>query len=264
MAAVTDQLGAPASTKYVHGENTLHRYHLLAAGAAAPVTPVNINSVQDAAADAVTFRKSVDLMQQGGGDEYYKYQASPEYNMSIKMYGRDVPAFIAAIRNVSTWGSGYYALPLVFNDDPLINLESIYRLPDNLTHVGTKVYQDLKLRPFNWGSVNDNQVVDVLFRSQYFPFTLYEGYHMCLGKWAGDGSTTTFALGGTPVALWDIAKGWKDQFLLDNLVYCKVWASGATQGVRQKSGVSIVSTDLVFSTAPAASTTVEAFWAVAN
>jgi len=261
--ALTDQLGAPASTKYITGDNTLHRYFLNAASVAAPVAAVNINGVQDVSADGVSFGRSVEMFHQGGGDERYKHQSMPTHNVTVKMFGADMPAFLAAIQSV-TWGSpGFYAMPLVFADYPLINLESIYRLTDNRTHAGSMLYQDLILKPFTPGSPADNQIVDVPFYTRHVPLRLINGVNAVYDKYNGDGSTVAFTLSSTPVNVTDVSDtnaALKDDFVLDNLIFCKVKLSADVVGTRQKSGITLTGTTLTFTTAPAASSVIEVLY----
>ncbi len=263
--SVTSQLGAPDINRFVPGKATLHRYHLIPATVAAPVTAVNMTDILEVTADPVTFAVNQELLQQGGGEEKINYQGEPSYNLKIKMYGRQVAAFMAAILNTTYSVAGYKARAHVYEDYPAINLESIFRLPNNLTHVGSKVYQELIPQQMNSGSAMGNQEVEVPFKSKYVPFELLAGYEMVLDKYTGDGSTTAFTLSSTPVPLWDATKGWNQQFLLDNVVYIKVWTSAtAKAGTRQKSGVSVVGTALTFTTAPVAGEIVECFYAKAT
>lgn len=261
---IHDQLGAPASTKYITGENVLHRYFLNAATAATPVAPVNISGVQEVTPDAVAFAKTGEMFQQGGGDERYMYKSMPSYNVSVRMLAADVASFLAAIQSV-TWGGvgGYSAMPLVFADYPLVSIESIYRLPDNYTHAGSMLFQDLILKEFNMGSPNDLEVVDVPFYSRHVPLRIKDGFEAVYDVFTGDGSTTVFTLSSTPLAVTDVSEvgaALKDDFALDNLIFCKIKLTTDTVGVRQKTGYTLVSTALTFTTAPAVSARVEVLY----
>jgi len=61
----------------------------------------------------------------------------------------------------------------------------------------------------------------------------------------------------------DMNVGLKDEFVLDNVIYVETKSSTATVGTLVKKDITIVGTTLTFSTAPAAGTTVEVFYACA-
>lgn len=260
--ARTDQLGAPASTVYVDGENTLHRYWLHAASVATGIAPANVYGVQQVTPGAVTWKKTYEAFQQGGG-ERLNLKFLPEYTVDVQMFAANVPAFLAAITNTTfAQASGYYALPLVFEDWPLITWEQIYRQSDNATVVGSMIFQDLKLKEFNFQSNNENNIITIPFYSNHAPLYVDDSAQPVFDKFSGDGSTTAFTLSQTPLPVTDVSEGVADcsDFVLDNLIFCKVKTSTQNYGVRQKSGISVTGTTLTFTTAPAASTEIEVFY----
>jgi hypothetical protein len=133
-----------------------------------------------------------------------------------------------------------------------------------MTHVGSLVLCNLIPQDFTPGSKTGNQIVQVPFYSRFIPVKLAAGARCVLDKFNGDGSTTTFTLSQTPLNLMDMNVGLKDEFVLDNVIYVETKSSTATVGTLVKKDITIVGTTLTFSTAPAAGTTVEVFYACAS
>ena len=261
MAALTDWLDNPALTVYVNGDDTLVRYFLKAASVATDITPVNIYGVQEVSPDAVKYGIEEEIYHSGGGRT--KIKRRPEFTVNIPIFASRVDTFVGAIHSqVFGSSSSYYANVLTFDDVPRINLEIVYRLPD-MTHVGSLVLCNLIPQDFTPGSKTGNQIVQVPFYSRFIPVKLAAGARCVLDKFNGDGSITTFTLSQTPLNLMDMNVGLKDEFVLDNVIYVETKSSTATVGTLVKKDITIVGTTLTFSTAPAAGTTVEVFYACA-
>lgn len=265
--SLTDNLSAPVKEVFIDNENALHRYTLVnPAAAAAPVTPVDIYGVQDVTPGAVSYKKTFEGMQQGGRGERRKIMLQPEYNVDIKLYLKDALALVPALLG-QTWGAGgHYGIPLAFEDKPLINLESIYRLPSG-THAGSLVCPDLILKDFapNFGS--DGHITTLPFYSKFLPFEMKAGAEMVYDVFAADGSSLNYTLSATPLNIVDVSEranmadlGW----VLDNCVYVKVRAASADIATLQTSGFQITGTDLAFTVAPAAGTKIEVYYAKAT
>lgn len=264
--SITTNLGAPVKEVFIDSEQALHRYTLINAAAAAPVAPVNIYGVQDVTPGGVTFKKTFEGFQQGGRGERRKIEMLPEYNVDIKIFHKDALTLVPAILGQS-WGTDMYAIPLAFKDVPLINLESIYRLPDGATHAGSLVCPDLILKSYapNFGA--DGHILTLPFYSKFLPFELKGGYEMVYDVFSADGSAVAFTISATPIAAVDVSDfsnlsdlGW----VLDNAIYVKVRASGADTAVLQTSGITLTGTTLTFTTAPAAGSRVEIYYVKAT
>ena len=257
--AVTDQLGIPDIDDVVDGLYTLHRYHLLesAVPETNPVTPVDIYMVQDLAADAPAPQVSREVFQQGGGNESVIDERRFRYSANMTFKAGEVHTLIQALLGVSYDTSNYVGLPLRFDPYPKLILETIKRKKDNTTHLWSQVYQDLIIMPFNFGSPMEDEEVSVPVRSQHDPFTIISGTEVVYDEFDGDGSTVAFTLSSTPLLVTDVSLNAKEDWVLENLIFCKVKASGAKTGTRQMSGITLVATALTFTTAPAASSVVQ-------
>ncbi len=263
--AVTDQLGTPSIAYEVDGKYTLTRLHRLAAAAAAPVTPVNVYGIQaaDAGAPAPTIEREV--FQQGGGDESLLIKRGFRYSGTLSIKSGAVGSFLAQMLGKTWTTAGEAALPMRMPDVPVACLEMIARREDNSTHLFSKVFQDVILRETNFGSPMEDEVVSIPFYSKHDPFILASGAEMVLDKFTGDGSTVEFTLSATPLTLVETDDDYRDDWVLDNAVYVKLWQSAsATEGTRQVTGITVVGTALTFSTAPTATQTVEALYAKAT
>ncbi len=265
--SLTDNLGAPVKEVFIDNENALHRYTLVnPAAAAAPVTPVDIYGVQDVTPGAVTYKKTFEGFQQGGRGERRKIKLQPEYNVDVKIFLKDALALVPALLG-RTWGvGGDYGMPLAFEDKPLVNLESIYRLPSSV-HAGSYICPDLILKEFSPNFGNDGHIVTLPFYSKFLPFPIKAGNEMVYDVFTADGSSLNYTLSATPLDITDVVArpnlpdlGW----VLDNCVYVKVRASGADIATLQTSGFQITGTDLAFTVAPAAGSKIEVYYAKAT
>lgn len=262
MALLTDDLGKPALTDYINGDDTLVRYFLKAASVATDITPVNVYGVQEVTPDAVKYGIEEEIYHSGGGRT--KIKRRPEFTVNIPIFASRVDSFIAAIHSqVFGSSSSYYANVLTFDDVPRINLEIAYRNPD-LSHAVSLVLCNLIPQDFTPGSKTGNQIVQVPFYSRFVPVTLGAGARCVMDKFQGDGSTTTFTLSQTPLNLMDMDVGLKDEFVLDNVIYIEKKASTAKVGTLVKQDVTLVTKTLTFDTAPAATEVVEVFYACAS
>jgi len=266
--AITTNLGAPAKTVFIDTEQALHRYVLVnPAAAAAPVTPVNIYGVQDATPGVPAPKKTFEGFQHGGRGERRRIELQFETTFDIKIFLKDALEFIPAILG-KTWGTGgIYGLPLAFRDIPLINYEGIYRLPDGVTHAGSYIAPDLRLKSLSPNFGADGHIVTLPFYTKFLPFPLKAGCEMVYDVFTADGSSLNYTLSSTPLDITDVSVldnlpdlGW----VLDNCVYVKVRASGEDTAVLQTSGIQITGTDLAFTTAPAAGSKIEVYYAKAT
>jgi hypothetical protein len=258
--AVTTQLGAPGIAKVNEGYFNLARYFLHAASAGTGIAPVNITGIQGITMEPITFERTADVFQQGGGDERLHIERGPRCRLEIQMLAGDVPAFLAGIQGVTFSAAGYKALPLRFDDYAKITLEVAYRREDNKTHQFTEVYQDLILEEFSIGSPMENNTVSIPFYSYHDPFIVLAGYELAYDVFTGDGSTTAFTLASTPADVTNVSLTAKEDWILDTCVFIKLKATTDPQGVRQKSGFTLATTTLTATTAPAASTRVEVMY----
>ncbi len=265
--SLTDNLGAPVKEVFIDNENALHRYTLVnPATAAAPVVPVDIYGVQDVTPGAVSYKKTFEGMQQGGRGERRKIMLQPEYNVDVKIFLKDALTLVPALLG-QTWGAGgVYGMPLAFEDKPLINLESAYRLPSGV-HAGSYICPDLILKDWAPNFGNDGHIVTLPFYSKFLPFPAKGGVEMVYDIFTADGSSLNYTLSSTPLDITDVTArpnladlGW----VLDNCVYLKVRAAGADIATLQTTGIQLTGTSLAFTTAPAAGSRIEVYYAKAT
>jgi len=262
--SVSDQLGAPDVNNVVEGRFTLHKYHLCNASVAAPVTPVNIEAVQDVSAEPYSWGVEKEIFQQGGGDESLTIKRQPRYNGVIRMQAGKVGDFIAALLGITWSSAGEAALPLRMHSYPIATLEAICRTADNETHLFSKVYQDIILKDFNFGSPMDDEIIEIPFMSKHDPFIIPQGTELVYDQFSGDGSTTDFTLSSTPLTATNVSDLAREDWELDDLVYVKVKGASDNEGTRQRSGVSVSDTTLSFTTAPASGATVQVLYIKAS
>jgi hypothetical protein len=204
------------------------------------------------------------VFQQGGGEERLVIKSNAKYEGTIDMLAGDVGDFLANVLGVTWSSAGYLAHPLHFDSYPKFSLESVCRRQDNSTHLVSKCFQDCILREFNFGSPNEMEVVSVPFYSYHDPFLLKSGYHMVYDVFSGTGSTVEFTLTSTAVKLTNVALEAHSDWVLDSMAFCKVKLTADSTGTRQKSGITFGTNKITFTTAPAASSRVEVWYAVAN
>ena len=90
---------------------------------------------------------------------------------------------------------------------------------------------------------------------------LMAGAELVYEQFDGDGSTTDFVLGNTPLNL-ATAASW-DHLYFDDFVYIKTKASTASTGTIQTSGYSLTTATITATTAPASGTTLQVLYAKA-
>jgi len=259
---VTSQLAAPTKDALQKGKFTLHRIVRSEASVAAPVTPTEMSYIQSLTLSEPSFDE-VDIFHQGGGDESTKDKTNYEWTGSVSILKGKGGDFLKDIRGI-TWDTGNdTAIPLrVDNDNPVLHWEAICRKSDNSTHLFSLVLQDLKFDDPGFDNPMDYSDLTVNFRTKHMPLMIAPGSELVYDEWNGDGSTTDFTLSSTPLDL-ATASNYED-LVLDNAIFVKVKASGATTGVRQTSGISLASTTLTFTTAPAVSTVIQALYVKAS
>ncbi len=254
--AYNDQLGALQSNDIIDGQFTLHRVYRHDADVATGIVPINISGIQDVSAEAMAPQMSREVFQQGGGSDSLISERNFRYSGTIRLKAGKLDDFLTAIYGKTHSTTGEAALvhrPSVF---PAITLESICRADDNTTHLFSKVYQELILKPWNNNSPMEDEEVDIPFYSMHDPFLICAGAELFYDKFNGDGSTTDFTLSATPLTAVDTTDAAREDWVLDNAVFVAVKNSGDDQSTRQKSGVTLTSTTLSFTTAPAASSVV--------
>ena len=249
--AVTDWTGAPTLAKVPEGYDALHRAWVLGDATAAPIVPYNVVGVQNITTTPFTPQSTKQVYQQGGGeDEFYEKRRMFQHQLTVQMLSGDVEAFIARIKGL-TLGTDY-AVPMTAHGDPLLHWEIVVRQPDG-THLFSKVYRELILREWNFGSPMEDEVVDIPFYSKYSPFTLYTGSELVVDKFAGDGSTVAFTLSGTPVKLTTATNREHIDWYYDQMCQVVYKTSAQNYGTHQKTGYSNITTAVTATTAPAAS-----------
>lgn len=257
---VQDQLGALSPDAIVRGRNTLHRFHLHAAAAADAVTPVNMTAVKGVTSDAISWERAEKYFQEGGGDEPMIVKSGQSHNIQITLYAGMAPSFLASLMNISTFGNsgGYAAIGLAFDSLARFTIESIYRKADNKTHKFSVIHQDCVIQEFPFNSPMEDVEVVIPAISYHDPILLAAGYEAVYSVFNGDGSDLAFTLPYTPVPLRDLTVGNSDDWVLDKLIFVKSKATADAQGTRLKSGVSLVGSELTFTSAPSSGTRIEA------
>ena len=263
--SVQSQLGALSPDALVSGRNTLHRAFIHGSGVSSNVTPVNLIAVKSVDSDKVSYERAERYYQQGGGDDPLMWNVGPSHGVRITVYAGQMPAFLASLMGVATFGtSGYAAQNLTFDSLARFDTESIFRKKDNYTHKFSVVHQDLIIQPFAMNSAMEDNDAVLEAMSFHDPVILAPGAEVVYSQFTGDGSTTSFTLPYTPLNLRDIAVGNADDWFLEKLIYVKLKATTDSQGTRQKSGASLTGSNLIFTTAPAAGTIVQTLGAKAT
>ena len=259
--AVTDWIGAPTLAKVPEGYDALHRIWVLGDSTAAPVTPYNVNGVQNITSTPFTPGTTRQVYNQGAGeDEFYEKRTMFQHDFTVQMLSGDVMALIARIKGV-TLGTDY-ALPALAHGDPVIHWETVVRQPGG-THIFSKVWRNLILREWKFDSPMEGEVVDLPFYSKLSPFTLYAGAELVVDKFAGDASTTDFTLSSTPLNLTTATDEEMIDWYYDEMVMINCKTSAQTFGTNQKTGYSNTTTALTATTAPAAASVLTVTYAKA-
>lgn len=261
--AITDQLGAPAATSYKQGYYTLNRIWRCEAAVAAPVTPTNLNYIVQIEIGEPSYRVDVDVYQQGGGDDYTKVRKGPTWTGTITVLGGKIGDVLKDIFGL-TWSTAGDAMVALNHDDdyPEIIWEAVCRDVDNSTHLFSLIIQDLVIDSKGLSSPMEYSDETIPFHTYHMPFLLCSGSELVYDQFAGDGSTTDFTASSTPLNLTTASN--YDDLVLDDCVFIKTKTSTASTGTRQKSGVSAAGGVFTYSTAPAASSTVQLLYAKAT
>ena len=267
--AITDQLGAPASTAHMLGRYTLHKYVRCeaSAGGATAVAWANLSSIESINIDPPTWEMEADILQQGGGDEKTHIQRGPRWNGTINVLGGHVGTILALLKGLTWTTAGTAALAMRQDKDlPEIILQSINRDSDNVTHRFTRVIQDIIIDDMGDDNPMDYADRAIPFHTYHEPFYLCSGAELVYHVWAATPSTVAYTTSNsTPLTL--IVPANHDDWYFTNMVFCKVKdnSAGNTVGIRRASGVSLSGGTLTFTTGtPAATDVVYMLYAVAT
>jgi len=258
--SVKDQLEAPSPDKTVNGSYTLNRIFRLETPAAAPVTPVNIGGIREITAGPLKPRIERQVFLKNG-DEPVSLGSLNVYSGKIRIESGYAVLFLSTLLGNNWTPAGNAAMPMFFPDIPLAVLESVCRREDNETHLFSKVYQDIVIKNFNFGSSVENEIVEIPFYSAHDAFLLCAGTETVLDKFAGDGETTEFALSATPLSLLDSGGFNAADWDFDNLVYVKIKEQNGLTGTRQYGGISVNGTTLIFDNPPSMDSEVSVLYA---
>jgi len=260
--SLTDQLGKPASTSRQTGRYTLHRAHRCEASVAAPVTPINLNNIESIELAAPTY-DSAEIYQQGGDDEYYMYKNNYRWTGNIIVHKGKAPYVLSQLKGI-TWDTGNdTAIPLRDdNDYPNVHWEAVARDIDNSTHLFTLLIQDMIIDVPGFSNPMDYSDVTIPFHTSHMPLFLAAGSEVVYDQFSGTGSAVDFTLSSTPLRLLSATSS--NDLVLDQTVFVKVKLSTESTGTRKMSGVSYAGGIVTFTTAPAASSTVQILYAKAS
>ena len=259
--SIYTNIGPPALTDEIYGEFSLHRAHLCDTTAATPVTPINVNGIQNMSLGTPSFDERI-LKQQGGGDTSVKKRRNFVWTGSFNMLAGRMPTVIAQLKGI-TWGSANDRA-ISFKDTkgvPAIHWEAVCRDVNNKTPLFSVIIPQMVIEPWGFDQPMDSSEGSLPFSSEFPPIYLYAYTEWVWDLFDGDGSTTDFTLSGTPTDLVDSAT--YDDFILDNIALVTVKESTGDTGVIQTTGISYAGGDVTFSTAPSASSLVGIGYAVA-
>ena len=246
------QLGKPGIAGYQRGRFTLHRTWNVGAAAATPVVATNLENVRN----LTTARPSYDgediVIHQGGvGPSYDKYGA--EWTGEIQCLKGHTDDVLAQLRNVTlSVSAGHAALP--FNTaryEPQYHMESILRQKNNRSQIGSVLH--MNMIPEDMGFDNPLEYADgaIPYKTRMPPAFLYIGSKFVMDAFTGDGSTVVFTTSATPIQV--VESDDHDMFIIDDLLFVQVMASGETEPTLQLTGISYATNAVTFDTAPAAS-----------
>lgn len=261
---LADQLAAPNSEVRKKGRYTLNQIVPTEESVAAPTVWQNVSHVQAVSVDKPTPDDTAILLQQGCGDEKTTDEAGATYNGNILVFGGKVGDVLAQLRDI-TWGAapGYAGMPFRRpNDIPSFHWFACCRKKDNVTIGFNVLLQDVILDSVAFDNPMDYADGSIPFHCYHDALYIKTGFHAVYDQWAGDGSTVEFTMSKTPVPTAKAADF--DDFDWDNLVSLKVKLTGETFGTRQKSGATVATNKITFTTAPAASSTVQALYICAD
>ena len=257
------QLAQPAENDVKQGRYTLCRFVRCEASVAKPVVWANVSGIQNVSIDEVSWGQTTNIHQQGAGDESLELRRDPMTTGSIEFLGGEAPTQIAALLGLTWTAAGTAAIPFFRESDyPAVTFELVVREDDNATHLYSVCYPDAIITGLDWPNPMEEGNVTIRFKTQREPFYLANKTEAVYDEFTGDGSTVAFTLSGTPVPLvtaanqryWDYA----------NFAYIKEKATGASTSTLMKSGYSDTGVTLTATTAPAASTVVQALYAKAQ
>jgi hypothetical protein len=260
--SLTGQLAAPTKDALQKGRFTLNRVYRCEASVAAPVSASNISYIQSVTLDPATFDET-EIFHQGGGDESTTDRINYRWTGSINVLKGKAPYVLSQLRGI-TWDTGNdAAIPLRWdNDYPQVHWEAIVRKSDNTDHIFTLLIQDMVIDDPGFDNPLDYSDLTIPFHTKHMPLFVAEDAEVVYDEFSGDGSTTDFTLSSTPLNL-ATASSYED-LVLDNIVHCKVKASGESTGTRQTSGISVSGTTFTFTSAPAAGSTVQVLYVKAT
>lgn len=248
--AVTDQLGAPSASAVIEGKFALAQFVREQADAAAPIVPASIYGVQAININPPTYSDTLEVFQQGGGDDKYQRRTGRRIDGTITILTGYVGRFISAVTG-TTWGdTGKYGLIFEFEDYPLLHLAVYYRDADNTSLLFSNVLQDVALDSFSVPSPMELATVDIPFHSYHCPLMLAAGAQMVYDVFTADGVTTSFTLSSTPLSLVDPTWENADDFPFEKVFFVKHQPTDAIRGTRVVSGVTITGNNVTFATAP--------------
>jgi hypothetical protein len=264
MAAVTDTLNAPNCYDAPEGKYALVRLWNTSDSAAQPITPTNIEGVQDITMGKPEYETTRTLYQFAAGDDRRECRSGYRIPFSITILGSKLNDFLEACLNITLDGSDNTAMP---NQIPQIEIgvmEAIIRRDDNNTHIESRVFQGLIIEEQEWPMTLDDSPVTIEGYSYHPDFIVPSGYEVEMYIYDGDGSTTDFATSGNEATIGDTTTDLYKGFPLDEFFMVGVLESGETDIERYTSGISFSTPDLTFTTAPAASSTVVLGYLVAT
>jgi hypothetical protein len=261
---VTDQLGAPVANDIFDGYYTLGRFWRNSQAVASPGTCFDIYGVQVVAGEAPSPKMSKDVYQQGGGNEFFPKRRLYQFSGSITMLAGKVMSFLTSALGLTMNLSNYVAQPFKFHPYPMGTLEMICRDEGNVTHLMSKVYQDIILMPFNMGSPMEDEEVAIPFLSQHDPFLLYPGCEIAYDQFNGDDSSMIFTLNSVPLAMLNSTLAGNEDWIYDNAVYVKTKTATQTDGTRQTTATVASDKSVTLTAAPATGTTVQVMYVKAT
>jgi hypothetical protein len=263
--ALTTQLGAPSANYVIDGYYGFIRFWRHEQAAAAPGNAFSIQGADTVTADPATPKVSKEIFQIGGGDEFYSKNRQYQFSGVVNMLAGAVPAFLAEALGITYNLSSYVGLSLVMPYHSVGTIECAFRSSNNRTHLGSVVYHDITLMPFNFGLPKEDSMVAVPFKCARYPLHLYPGSELVYDQFTGDGSTNTWTSSSVPLWLTNCLNAGNEDFYLDNALWVKKKLSGAVVGTRWTSCTFSAAKSLVITDAiPAVASTIQLMYVKAT
>jgi len=258
-------LGAPGSDSLIEGKMAVAQFHRYGASVAAPVTVDVLTSVQGVDIGAPSFTNTKMAHRYGSGDRALELNTGIEGTGNITCLPGLADDDIATMLGV-TWGTGdKAAVQKIAPTHPIGALEVIYRDVDESTVLFSSLVSEMILLPSGITTDLETGNIQIPFKYKGIePLDIVTGAHAVLDKFSGDGSTVAFTLSDTPLDLADSSLDHNKHWVVDNAVFVKVKTTGNEAGDIQKTGFSIATTTLTFTTAPAASSEIEVLYVAAD